>query len=64
MSPVIASHNFFVDNNSNVSFVRDDYVRAVYDNKTFTFENTDTLNSFSFNLSSKPLTVSNNSLVL
>jgi len=64
MSPVIASHNFFVDNNSNVAFVRDDYVRAVHDNKTFTFENTDTINSFSFNLSSKPLTVSNNSLVL
>lgn len=64
MSPVIASHNFFVDNNNNVTFVRDDYVRAVHDNKTFTFENTDTLNSFSFNLSSEPLTVSNNSLVL
>lgn len=64
MSPVIASHNFFVDNNSSVSFVRDDYVRAVNDNKTFTFEDTDTLNSFSFNLSSEPLTVSNNSLIL
>jgi len=64
MSPVIASHNFFIDNNSNVAFVRDDYVRAVYDNKTFTFENTNTLDSFNFNLSSDPLTVSNNSLVL
>ena len=64
MSPVIASHNFFIDNNSNVTFVRDDYVRAVHDNKTFTFENTNTLDSFNFNLSSDPLTVSNNSLVL
>ncbi len=64
MSPVIASHNFFIDNNSNVSFVRDDYVKAVNDNKTFTFENTNTLDSFNFNLSSDPLTVSNNSLVL
>tara|TARA_R110001592_G_scaffold360490_2_gene668927 strand:- start:4907 stop:5542 length:636 start_codon:yes stop_codon:yes gene_type:complete len=69
MSPVIASHNFFIDSNSNVSFVRDDYVRAVYDNKTFTFEVNqsgiiDTLNSFSFNLSSTPLQSSNNSLIL
>ena len=64
MSPVMASHNFFVDSNSNVTFVRDDYVRAVYDNKTFTFEDLDTLNSFSFNLSSKPLSASNNSLIL
>ena len=64
MSPVIASHNFFIDNNSNVTFVRDDYVRAVHDNKTFTFENTNTLDSFNFNLSSDPLTVSNKSLVL
>ncbi len=64
MSPVIASHNFFIDNNSNVTFVRDDYVRAIYDNKTFTFESINTLDSFSFNLSSEPLTVSNNSLVL
>lgn len=64
MSPVIASHNFFIDTNSNVTFVRDDYVRAVYDNKTFTFENTNTLDSFSFNLSSTPLIVSNNSLIL
>ena len=64
MSPVIASHNFFIDNNSNVTFVRDDYVRAVHDNKTFTFENTNTLDSFNFNLSSDPLTVSNNSLIL
>lgn len=64
MSPVIASHNFFVDTNGDVTFVRDDYVRAVHDNKTFTFENTSTLDSFSFNLSSTPLDVSNNSLVL
>ena len=64
MSPVIVSHNFFVDTNSDVTFVRGDYVRAVHDNKTFTFENTNTLNSFSFNLSSEPLTVSNNSLIL
>jgi hypothetical protein len=64
MSPVIASHNFFIDSNGNVAFVRDDYVKAVHDNKTFTFENTNTLDSFNFNLSSEPLTVSNNSLVL
>ena len=64
MSPVIASHNMFIDTNNNVTFVRDDYVRAVYDNKTFTFEDIDVLDSFSFNLSSEPLTTSNDSLIL
>ena len=55
LSPVIATHNFFIDSNKNVSFVRDDYVRAVYDNKTFTFEDNLVLSSFNFNLSSSPL---------
>ena len=64
LSPVIATHNFFIDSNKDVTFVRDDYVRAVYDNKTFTFEDDSVLNSFNFNLSSSPLETSDNSLIL
>lgn len=64
MSPVIATHNFFIDSNKKVSFVRDNYVRAVYDNKTFTFEDNTVLNSFNFNLSSTPLETSEDSLIL
>ena len=64
MSPVIATHNFFIDTNNEVSFLRNEYVRAVNDNKTFTFENINILSSFNFNLSSLPLETSNNSLIL
>jgi hypothetical protein len=64
MSPVIATHNFFIDSNKEVSFIRNEYVRAVNDNKTFTFENINILSSFNFNLSSLPLETSNNSLIL
>ena len=64
ISPIIVSHHFNLDSNKDVTFMRDDYIRAVYDNKTYTFENNNPLSSFNFNLSSTPLSNSDNSLIL
>ena len=59
--------NFIVniDSNDNVTFLRDDNLQAVFDNKTYTFERISrTLSSFNFNLSSEPLGGEDNSLIL
>ena len=64
-SPLVVNYILNIDSNDNVTFIRDENLRAVFDNKTFTFENNArTLSSFNFNLSSVPLGNQDNSLIL
>ena len=64
-SPLLVNYIINIDSNDNVTFLRDNNLRAVFDNKTFTFENNPrTLSSFNFNLSSVPLGNQDNSLIL
>lgn len=64
LSPLFVNHVFNLDNNEKVNFMRDDYVRAVFDNRTYTFEQLNVLSAFNFNLSALPLRVSNDALIL
>ncbi len=64
-SPMVKNFIVNIDSNDNVTFLRDDNLQAVFDNKTYTFERISrTLSSFNFNLSSEPLGGEDNSLIL
>jgi hypothetical protein len=64
-SPLLVNYIVNIDSNDNVLFMRDENLRAVYDNKTYTFENISrTLTSFNFNISSVPPGSESNSLIL
>ena len=64
-SPYLISHVININSNDDVVFLRTDNLRAVFDNRTYTFENNArALSSFNFNLSSTPLRNADNSLIL
>ena len=64
-SPYLISHVININSNDDVTFLRTDNYAAVFDNRTFTFENNArALSSFNFNLSSAPLRNADNSLIL
>jgi len=64
-SPYLINYIININSNDDVVFLRNDNLRAVFDNRTFTFENNArALSSFNFNLSSTPLRNADNSLIL